>query len=50
MSNPLRKIKRQMKPHYTCCGRKMQYKESHRIYICEICGKEKKVKEEGGIE
>ena len=50
MSNALRKFKRKTKPHYTCCGRKMTYKESHRVYICEICGKEKKEKEVGGIE
>ena len=51
MSNALRKFrKRQRKPQYICCKHKMAYKESHGVYICEICGREKKAKEEGGIE
>lgn len=45
MSNCLRRLKRQMKPHYNCCGRKMIFKEWGGIYVCERCGKEKKVKE-----
>lgn len=37
----LRKIKRAIKPHYTCCGNKMKYKQSHDVYVCLLCGKEK---------
>lgn len=49
MSNSLRKFRRKTKPHYTCCGRKMQYKESHRVYICEVCGKEKRQRKKVGL-
>lgn len=31
-------------PH--CCGRKMIYKDYYGIYFCEVCGKEKRVKEQ----
>ena len=51
MSSCLRKIKRSMKPHYSCCGSPMLYKESHKVYICERCGKEKLAKNiKGGAE
>ena len=43
MGNILRNMKRQMKPHYTCCGKKMSLKEGYG-YICEVCGKVKKPK------
>ena len=48
MSNCLRRLKRQMKPHYSCCGRKMTFKEWGGVYVCEVCGKAKKVK--AGVE
>lgn len=40
MSNYARKIKRKDKNKTSCCGKQMQYKESHGIYICQSCGKE----------
>lgn len=39
MSNLLRKGKRRHLNKTSCCGRKMDYKESHDLYICHICGK-----------
>lgn len=43
MSNYARKAKRNKMPKIPhCCGECMTYKESHGIYICEKCGKEKK--------
>lgn len=36
--------KRNRVPH--CCGKKMLYKDSYGIYVCDVCGKEKRVKQE----
>lgn len=36
--------KRNRVPH--CCGKKMLYKDSYGIYVCDVCGKEKRVKRE----
>ena len=43
MSNYARKAKRKKMskvPH--CCGERMDYKEGYDIYVCQVCGKEKK--------
>jgi transcription initiation factor IIE alpha subunit len=39
MSNMLRKLKRKDLDIFRCCKKKMQYKESHNLYVCMICGK-----------
>lgn len=39
MSNALRKIKRKGLNKTHCCGKQMQYKESHGFYVCMECGK-----------
>lgn len=41
MSNFLRRNKRRHLIKASCCGCKMDYKESHDIYICNVCGKQK---------
>lgn len=38
MSSITRSMKRKMKPHYTHCGKRMEFKESYG-YVCEYAGK-----------
>lgn len=44
MSNILRHIERQSKPHYSCCGQPMVYNFLKGGYVCKRCGKMKKKK------
>ena len=39
-----RKLRRKEKHTLRCCGQKMTYKDGYG-YVCEICGKVKKVEE-----
>jgi len=46
MSSIVRHIKRQSKPHYSCCGQPMTYNLFKGGYVCSKCGKIKKEKKE----
>lgn len=41
-----RKLQRKLQPKVPkCCGEKMTFKHGYGCYVCESCGKEKRVEE-----